>query len=98
MPKGNDRWNTKHGLPKSALKVKSKKRITTVEDILTRDDVNGILIHLDKVKPDISDLIVVYYDKEGNRWNYQITEDTLVSTATWLLESAKLALLSENEE
>lgn len=98
QPNKDRRQNPKRvGLTTKQL-IKRTKRITTVEDILARDNVNDILVHLDKVKPNISDLIVVYYDKEGNGWDCQITEDTLISTATWLLESAKLALLNENED
>lgn len=80
------------------LKTKRTRRITTVEDILARDDVNEILGELNKVKPDISDLIVIYYDKENNRWNFKITGDTLSSTLIWMLEVTKNDILNYDSE
>jgi len=82
-----------HRIPNSAKLTKVK----TINDLLTRDDINGILADLDEAKPDISDLIVIYMDKDKNRC-FQITEDTLVSTATWMLESTKLDMINEDLE
>lgn len=73
------------------------RRAVTVNDLLARDDVNGILADLDKVKPNVQDLIVIYVDAES-RYHWQITNSTLVSTATWMLESTKLDLLNTNSE
>ena len=78
--------------------TKPIRPVTTINDLLTRDDVNGILTALDKVKPDITDLIVIYMDKRDNKYHQQITDGTLVSTATWMLESTKLDLLNEEVE
>ncbi len=78
-------------------KTKRTKRLTTIEDVLTRDDVNGILADLYKVKPNISDLIVIYMDSKDERYHFITTDNTLVSTATWLLESVKLDLLNSEE-
>jgi len=82
-----------HRIPNSARLTKVK----TINDLLTRDDINGILADLDKAKPNISDLIVIYMDKDKNRY-FLTTEDTLVSTATWMLEGTKLDVINEELE
>jgi hypothetical protein len=74
------------------------RRAVTVNDLLARDDVNGILADLDKEKPNIQDLVVVYIDRRDNRYYAKWTEATLVSTAVWMLESTKLDLLNANCE
>jgi len=82
-----------HRIPKSARLTKVK----TINDLLTRDDINGMLSDLDEAKPNISDLIVIYMDKDKNRC-FQITETTLNATATWLLEATKLDVIMEDTE
>jgi len=83
-----------HRIPNSVRLTKVK----TIRDLLTRDDINGILADLDKEKPNISDLIVIYLDKRDKRCYFQITEDTLTDRTTWMLESTKLDVLNENVE
>ncbi len=73
-------------------------RVKTINDLLARDDINGILADLDQKKPNISDMIVIYLDKETQKYHFQITEKTLVSTATWMLESTKLDILNSEDE
>ena len=90
MPGKNRR---SHRIPNSVRLPKVK----TINDLLTRDDINGILADLDESKPNISDLIVIYMDKNKNRC-FQITENTLNSTATWLLETTKLDVIMEDTE
>jgi 3-methyladenine DNA glycosylase AlkC len=80
------------------LKRSTRKRITTLNDIFTRDDVNGILNDLDKVKPNINDLVVIYVDAKNHKCDWLITDGTLVSTAIWMLESVKLDLLYADDE
>ena len=92
MPKTDRR---KHRITKSA---KIPKRVMTVNDILARDDVNGILADLDKLKPNIKTLIVIYLDNKDNKYHWRITDGTWVSTATWMLESTKLDLLNSEDE
>ncbi len=103
MPKGignrKSNFEKKYGLPKSALRIKKGvRRITTIEDLLTRDDINGILVALDKVKPHISDMIVIYFDKERNILDYIVTDETLVSKSVWMLEATKLDILNGDKE
>lgn len=103
MPSNSDklpRENKDRTIPNPlASKVKlSKRRKVTINDLFTRDDVNTILADLDKIKPDISDIIVIYIDKNDNRYHWQVAGGTTVSTAVWMLESAKFDFLSQSEE
>lgn len=91
MPQA-DNFEKKYGIPKSATRA---KRATTINDLLARDDINGILSDLNKEKPSMTDLIVIYVDKEGLKWQY--TDDTLVSKAVWMIECMKFDLLNEGE-
>lgn len=81
-----------HRIPRSARLPKVK----TLNDLFTRDDINGMLADLAKEKPNISDLLVIYLDKRDNKYYFQVTDNTLIPTAIWLLESTKLNLLDEN--
>ncbi len=74
------------------------KGIKTVNDILARDNVNGILNALDKAKPHIQDLIVIYIDRRNNRKYWNGTDDTTKPIATWMLETTKLELLNDDSE
>ncbi len=88
-----------HQLPKNKTipKPNHRKKITTVNDLLTRDDINDILANLDKVKPDIKDLLVIYVDKE-NTHHWQTSDSTLLSTAVLMLESTKLELMFADDD
>lgn len=81
-----------HRKPKSA----KLQKVKTVNDMLTRDDINGMLSELEKQKPNISDLIVIWLDKNDRKFYFQITGDTLVTTAVWMLEGAKLDVMNED--
>lgn len=73
---------------------RKKKSVCTINDVLTTDDINGILADLEKTKPEIQDLIVIYLDKKTQKYVWQITDNTLSSTAVWMLESTKLDILN----
>ncbi len=97
--KGNDKignFEKKYGVPR-LTKLHSRTRVT-INDLLTSDDVNGILADLDKVKPHIKAAIVIYIDKRDDKYHWGITDDTLVSTAVWMLESTKMDLLCDDED
>jgi len=86
-----------HRIPKSAIKRKRKVKVT-VNDLLTRDDINGILESLNETKPEIQDLIVIYTDKNHERY-FIHTESSFISTLTWMLETTKLdMILSADDE
>ena len=89
----NNNDNKNHRLPKRTRLTK----VNTVDDLLTRDDINGMLADLNNLKKDIDDLIIIYTDKGRNYW-FQITEGTLISTAIWMLESTKVDLLHDDFE
>ncbi len=89
MPKNDNRLGR---LPRRS----KHPRITTVNDLLTRDKVNDILNDLNKVKTGIRDLIVIYTDKD-TKYHCLSTDDTLCSTATWLLESVKHDLMHSED-
>lgn len=91
MPSKDSRSNR---IPNSARLPKVK----TVNDILARADINSMINELDKEKPNMSDLIVIWLNKNDHQFYFQITEDTLVSTATWLLEATKYNVITEDTE
>ncbi len=76
------------------MNKKKIKRATSINDLLTRDDVNGILAWLEKVKPNIQDLIVIYNDNEDGKTHFKTTGETLESLAVWMLETVKLDLMN----
>ncbi len=69
-----------------------KRKLVTVNDLFARDDVNDFLATVDKQKAEITDCVLIYLDKDRN-YHFVITENTLVSTAVWLLESTKHGLM-----
>lgn len=73
------------------------KRVTTVSDLFTRDDVNDILSDLTKRKDKITAMVVITLDKD-NMQHWWITDGTLCSTATWMMECTKYDLISEATE
>ena len=86
-----------HRLPIGATKKHACKIPDRIEDLLARDDINGILKDIDNIKPNIQDLIVLYTDKDG-RWHFTCNDDMLISTGVWMLEGAKYELLVEDDE
>jgi hypothetical protein len=53
-------FEKRYGLPPSVRKLKLTNRIKTVNDLLTRSDVNDVLDELSKNKSDVTDMIVIY--------------------------------------
>ena len=91
-------------MKKRRLKIGSikKAKVTQipdkVEDLLASSDVNDILEDLNKLKPHISDLLVIYVDRRTGRWSYECNDDLLTSKAVWLLESVKFDFIQINED
>jgi hypothetical protein len=77
--------------------ITKTRRKVTINDLLVKDDINGILSDLDKSKPDIKDLIVIQLPRDGG-YRMWITEDTLESTAVWLLECVKNDIINDKYE
>jgi len=66
--------------------------MVTVNDLLTRDDVNGMLKDLQDKKPGIKNLVIIYTDGDNvNHWS--ITSDTNSSMAVWMIESMKFDIM-----
>jgi len=75
----------------------ARKRVTTINDILSRDEITGMVADLQAQKPDIKDLVIIYTDG-ASVYHWSISEDTLMSTAIWMLESTKNDLLNNQNE
>ncbi len=81
---------------KNRIPRKSKRRIVTVNDLFTREDINGMLSRLEKEKANIKDLLIIWEDKDGNH-HWDLSEDTMQSVAVWMLERTKLEVMLSNE-
>ena len=73
------------------------RKAKTVDDLLSGEYVNNLLANIEKAKPNIRHCLVVYIDQQGQLC-WHITDDTLTSQAVWMIESAKLDLLSADSE
>ena len=74
------------------------KRLTTINDILTQDDVKETLSKVATDQAEITDLICIYQDKEGFI-NWHFTENTTLDRNILLLEQVKFWLLQgDNDE
>ncbi len=73
-----------------------KKRITTVSDILTQDDVKDAINTLIEKRAEITDLVYVYRDRQGmTHVNYGESDEVSV----FLLEKGKsIIMMPETEE
>lgn len=79
------------------IPIISKRKRMSLEDILASDEINGMLQELEKAKPNITDLIIIYVDNNGD-YQYMITDGTLESQVTWALECTKLDILNHEGE
>jgi hypothetical protein len=86
-----------HKIQIGKVKLLKSNRPLFPEDLLARDDINGILEDVNKVKPDIKSLIVIWLDQD-DVYHFEISDDTLVAIATWMLECTKLDLLINDKE
>ena len=74
---------------------KVPEEMVTVDDLLSRDDVNCILGETLKVKKDIKHLIVVWEDDQGVLgWK---ASNMRMSKAVGLLEMTKMFIMKDNE-
>jgi len=77
-------------------KRKLRRKNLTVNSLLAQDDVNVILSTLDKLKPDITHVIVIYETSDNVR-HFNFSE-MAVSHAMGLLELTKQDLYQEHYE
>ena len=75
------------------VSTKLPRRVTTVDDVLARDDVTQILKETSEAKSDIAAMIVVYLDRDDVP-HWTMTDDTLISRGVWMLERVKLDLMN----
>jgi hypothetical protein len=83
--------------PKTRKHVKVSHKITTINDILTQDDVKTTLSKVSKEQAEITDLICIYQDREGYI-SWYITKDTTLDRKILLLEQVKTWLLTGEDE
>ncbi len=74
-------------------KLSKSRKLTTINDVLARDDVNDILEKVNRSKADICDLIVITMPKDGG-YSLWITEETLESKVVYMLEAVKNDILN----
>jgi len=67
-----------------------------VDDILSADAVNAVLEKVQRQAPNISDLLVIYLDKETGKYCWHVTGNTLYSTAVWMLDSVQNDMLNQD--
>ena len=67
-----------------------------VDDILSADAVNAVLEKVQRQAPNISDLLVIYLDKETGKYYWHVTGNTLYSTAVWMLASVQNDMLNQD--
>jgi hypothetical protein len=67
-----------------------------VDDILSADAVNAVLEKVQRQAPNISDLLVIYLDKETGEYCWHVTGNTLYSTAVWMLASVQNDMLNQD--
>lgn len=77
--------------------TKTRRRITTIDDILATDSVNEILEKIIKEKANIGNLIVIYTDKRDDTYHCQTSENTTFGQAITLLEEVKFDWMSSEE-
>lgn len=68
----------------------TKRRITTIDDILTQSDVNGVLSDINGIKSEINELVIIYTKDKDICFH---TTPMMDSHMLYLLEQAKLMLL-----
>jgi hypothetical protein len=78
-------------------KLSKSRKLTTINDVLARDDVNDILEKVNRSKADICDLIVITMPKDGG-YRLWITDETPDSKAVYMLEAVKVDILNGNLE
>ena len=71
----------------------SRHKVITVNDLLSRDNVNELINEFIKVKSGATDAIIIYLDKDEN-WDYMATQDTRTSKILLMLEHAKFDFMS----
>jgi len=73
-----------------------RKKVHTINDILTQDDINQILADLNKEKPNIKHLTVIYTTQDGAICSRN-SPDSMMSDIIYQIEVTKKLLLNDEE-
>ncbi len=89
-------FEKKYGLPSSVRKLKLTNKIKSVNDLLSRSDVNDVLDELSHDKSDITDMIVIYKTSDNKmNYSYALTDnDNEYIQALGMVEYFKSMLLN----
>ena len=71
--------------------------VETVDDLLAKDDINGILQDVAKERANIQDIIVIYNTKDDVIF-WHCNQDILVSKANYMLDVAKYDIMKEGDD
>lgn len=83
-------------------KIKLSRKIKTIDDLISRSDVNDILSNIASQKVDITDIVCIYKTSDGFiQYSYAINEPNTtgeVIKVLGLIEYAKNILLNPNDK
>lgn len=75
---------------------KHTKEIVTVDSILTFDNVKDLIQRLIKDQAEITDMICIYHDQEGNV-NQKCTSHMPIERIVTMLEQVKISFLFQDD-
>jgi hypothetical protein len=78
-------------------KKKTRRKLITVDSILTQDNVKDLLERLTKDQKNITHMICVYKDRE-DCLSWKVTEGITIDQIVSMLEQAKICILTQTEE
>jgi hypothetical protein len=73
-----------------------KRKIVTVDDLLTQSDVNDALSMISEIKSEVKTLIIIYVKKDGN-YNTITTDSVTNGDLNWYLDQVKDDILHDND-
>jgi len=79
------------------LPISKAPEVETVDDLLAKDDINGILQDVAKERTNIQDIIVIYNTKDDVIF-WHCNQDILISKANYMLDVAKYDLMKDGED
>jgi hypothetical protein len=79
------------------LPISKAPEVETVDDLLAKDDINGILQDVAKERANIQDIIVIYNTKDDVIF-WHCNQDILVSKANYMLDVAKYDIMKDGDD
>jgi uncharacterized ferredoxin-like protein len=83
-------------LKTTANDIPKDEAITTIEDILTEDNVRDAFARMVEELPNITDMVCVYRDREGSI-NWKCTSESTIERIVSMIEIAKFGILAPEE-